>query len=124
MGAIYGLVNRGIRLRSLADTEAWAKGLDADPDSMEWMSAILIAQVRSFVAQLARQAIARRTRAGLERARAEGKRVGRPPALTDETLTAVRQDLAEGMPVAAVARKYDVPRTTLIGHLERSARNG
>ena len=124
MGAIYGLVNRGIRLRSLADTEAWAKGLDADPDSMEWMSAILIAQVRSFVAQLARQAIARRTRAGLERARAEEKRVGRPPALTDETLTAVRQDLAEGMPVAAVARKYDVPRTTLIGHLERSARNG
>ena len=58
------------------------------------------------------------------RARAEGKRVGRPPALTEETLTAVRQDLAEGMPVAAVARKYDVPRTTLIGHLERSARNG
>ena len=120
MGVIFDLVNRGVRLRSLADTEAWAKGLDADPDSMEWMSAILIAQVCSFAAQLERQAIARRTRAGLERARAEGKRVGRPPALTDETLTAVQQDLAEGMPVAAVARKYDVPRTTLIGHLERN----
>ena len=50
--------------------------------------------------------------------------LGRPPALTEETLSAVRQDLAEGMPVAAVARKYDVPRTTLIGHLGRSARNG
>ena len=121
MGVIFDLVNRGVRLRSLADAEAWAKGLDADPDSMEWMSAILIAQVCSFAAQLERQAIARRTRAGLERARAEGKRVGRPPALTEETLSAVRQDLAEGMPVAAVARKYDVPRTTLIGHLERSA---
>ena len=107
-------------MRSLADTEAWAKGLDADPDSMEWMSAMLIAQVCSFVAQLERQAIARRTRAGLERARAEGERVGRPSALTEETLTAVRQDLAGGMPVAAVARKYDVPRTTLIGHLERN----
>ena len=52
-------MNRGVRLRSLADTEAWAKGLDADPDSMEWMSAMLIAQVCSFVAQLERQAIAR-----------------------------------------------------------------
>ena len=124
MGVIFDLVHRGVRLRSLADTEAWAKGLDADPDSMEWMSAILIAQVCSFAAQLERQAIARRTRAGLERARAEGKRVGRPPALAEGTLTAVRQDLAEGMPVAAVARKYDVPRTTLIGHLERITRNG
>ena len=124
MGVIFDLVNRGVRLRSLADAEAWAKGLDADPDSMEWMSAILIAQVCSFAAQLERQAIARRTKAGLERARAEGKRVGRPPALAEETLSAIRQDVAEGMPVAAVARKYDVPRTTLIGHLERSARNG
>ena len=54
MGVIFDLVNRGVRLRSLADTEAWAKGLDADPDSMEWMSAILIAQVCSFAAQLER----------------------------------------------------------------------
>ena len=124
MGAIYGLVNRGVRLRSLADTETWAEGLDADPDSVEWITATLIAQVFAFAAQLERQAIARRTRAGLDRARAEGKRLGRPPALTEETLTAVQQDLAEGMPVAAVARKYAIPRTTLIGHLERSARNG
>ena len=120
MGVIYGLVNRGVRLRSLADAEAWAKGLDADPDSMEWMSAVLIAQVCSFAAQLERQAIAQRTKAGLARARAEGKRLGRPPALAAETLTAVRQDLAEGMAVAAAARKYHIPRTTLIGYLERS----
>ena len=73
MGKIYDLVNRGVRLRSLADNEAWAKGLDADPESMEWMTAMLIAQVCSFSAQLERQAIARRTRAGLARARAEGK---------------------------------------------------
>lgn len=123
MGAIYSLVNRGVRLRSLADTETWAEGLDADPDSVEWITATLIAQVFAFAAQLERQAIARRTRAGLERARAEGKRLGRPPALTEETLTAIQQDLAEGMPVAAAARKYAIPRTTLIGYLERSTRN-
>ena len=27
MGKIYDLVNRGVRLRSLADNEAWAKGI-------------------------------------------------------------------------------------------------
>ena len=72
MGKIYDLVNRGVRLSSLAGNEAWAKGLDADPESMEWMTAMLIAQVCSFSAQLERQAIARRTRVGLPRARVGG----------------------------------------------------
>ena len=41
MGKIYDLVDRGVRLRSLADNEAWAKGLDADPESMECMTSML-----------------------------------------------------------------------------------
>ena len=69
MGRIYDLVNRGVPLRSLADNEAWAKGLDADPESMEWMTAMLIVQVCSFSAQLECQEIGRRTRAGLARTR-------------------------------------------------------
>ena len=64
-GKIYDLGNRGVRLRSRADNKAWAKGLDSDPESMEWMTAMLIAQVCAFSAQLERQAIARRTKAGL-----------------------------------------------------------
>ncbi len=35
MGKIYDLVNRWDRLRSLAVNEAWAKGLDADPENMD-----------------------------------------------------------------------------------------
>ena len=75
MGKVYDFVNRGVRLLRLADNKAWAKGLDADLESMERMTATLIAQVRSFSAQLEHQAIARRTRAGLARARAEGKQL-------------------------------------------------
>ena len=120
MWSICDLVNRGVRLRSLAANEPWAKGLDADPESMEWMTAMLIAQVCAFAAQLERQSIARRTRAGLERARAEGKRLGRPPVLDEDQLTAIRQDVEEGMAVAA-ARKYGVPRSTLRSALERTS---
>ncbi len=116
MGKIYDLVNRGVRLRSLAGIEAWAKGLDANPESMERMTAMLIAQVCSFSAQLERQAIARRTRAGL--ARAEGKRLGRPLSLDEEQMTAINQDLAENMTVVAISRKYGIPRTTLRDNLE------
>ena len=119
MGKIYDLVNRGVRLRSLAENEAWAKGLDADPESMEWMTAMLIAQVCSFSAQLERQAIARRTRAGLARARAEGKRLGRPVSLDEEQMTAIRQDLSDNMTVAAISKKYGIPRTTLRDNIER-----
>ena len=118
MGVIIDMVRRGVRLRTLAENETWATGLDADPDSVEWAMAMLIAQVFAFAAQLERQAIARRTRAGIERARAEGKRIGRPPAIEEETLIAIRQDMAEGVSQSAAARKYGVPRTTLIGYLD------
>ena len=119
MGKIYDLV-RGVRLRSLADNEAWAKGLDAEPESTEWMMARLIAQVCSFPAQLERQAIARRTRAGLARARAEGKRLGLPVSLDEEQMTAIRQDLADDMTVAAISKKYGIPRTTLRDNIQKA----
>ena len=77
------------------------------------MTAMLIAQVCSFSAQLERQAIARRTRAGLARARAEGKRLDRPLSLDEEQMTAIRQDITENMTVAAISKKYGIPRTTL-----------
>ena len=80
---------------------------------------MLIALVFSFDAQLEQRAIARRTKAGPERAREEGKSVGMPLAIDQETLTAIRQDLAEEMPVPAAARKYGIKRTTLMGRLER-----
>ena len=84
------------------------------------MTAMLIAQVRSFSAQLERQAIARRTRAGLARARPEGKRLGRPLTLDDDQTTAIHQDLAENMTVVAISRKYGIPRTTVRDNLERT----
>ena len=112
MGKIHELVNRGVRLRRLAGNEAWAKGLDADPESMEWMTAMLISQVCSFSAELERQAIARRSRAGMARARAEGKRLGRPPSLDEEQMTAIHRDLAESMTVAGISKKYGISGTT------------
>ena len=78
MGKIYDLVDRGVRLRSLADNEAWAKGLDADPESMEWMTAMPIAQVCSFSAQLERQAIARLTPGRPGASPGRGQAVGPP----------------------------------------------
>ena len=114
MWAIYDLQRRGVRLRSLASNEGeWTKFLDADPDSPEAFMGNILASMAAYVASQERQSISRRTRVGLDAAKAKGKELGRPRRLTNEQLTAIRQDLADEMPVAAVARKYGVPRSTL-----------
>ena len=121
MWAINDLQRRGVRLRSLASNESeWTKFIDAYPDSPEAFMGNILASMAAYVAIQERQSISRRTRAGLDAARAKGKQLGRPRRLTEDQLIAVRQDLAEKMPMATVARKYGVPRSTLIGALERS----
>ena len=121
MWAIYDLQRRGIRLRSLADSEVqWTKYLDADPDSPEAFMGNVLASMAAYVASQERQNISRRTRAGLQAAREKGVELGRPRRLTNEQLIAIRQDVEEGMPVAAVARKYGVPRSTLRSTLGRT----
>ena len=52
----------------------------------------------------------------MDAARAKGKVLGQPRRLTDEQLTAIRQDLTDEMPAAAGARKYGAPKSTLRGH--------
>ena len=83
MWAIYDLQRRGIRLRSLADSEVqWTKYLDADPDSPEAFMGNVLASMAAYVASQERQNISRRTRAGLRRRQGEGRRT-RPAAASD-----------------------------------------
>jgi len=60
-------------------------------------------------------------RQGLARARAAGHPLGRPRAISDEVLRAIRQAIAEGMPKARVCRVFGVKRTTLYEALAREA---
>ena len=53
-----------------------------------------------------------RTKAGLERARRQGKRIGRPPA-SPILLHAAKDMVAEGVSVAEAARRKGVARSTL-----------
>ena len=75
----------------------------------------ILASMAAYVASQERQSISRCTRAGLDAARAKGKEFGRPRRLTDEQLTAIRQDLGEKLSVAAVAKKYGVPGPRSVG---------
>ena len=70
--------------------------------------------VINAVAQFERDLLIERTQAGLVRARAEGKRMGRPPALSTALQRDVKIRLQAGNAVAAIARDIGVSRQTIM----------
>lgn len=70
--------------------------------------------VLNAVAQFERDLLIERTQAGLARAIAQGKQLGRPARLTDRQKEAVRVELAAGMTVSAAAKKYGASRQTIL----------
>lgn len=70
--------------------------------------------VLNAVAQFERDLLIERTQAGLQRAKAQGKVLGRPAALSQHQKREARKDLAAGVSVAATARKFDTSRQTIM----------
>lgn len=69
--------------------------------------------VINAVAEFERDLLIERTHAGLVRAKAQGKRIGRPPKLTDEQKRIVRERLADGSSISALSREFTVSRLTI-----------
>jgi putative DNA-invertase from lambdoid prophage Rac len=100
---VEALEARGVRVHCLA-----LGGADLTSAAGK-MTMQVIAAVAEFELDLLRE----RTHAGLTRARAEGKQLGRPPALTDAQAETVRLRLAKGVSVSELAREYGVGRATV-----------
>jgi putative DNA-invertase from lambdoid prophage Rac len=100
---VEALEARGVRVHCLA-----LGGADLTSAAGK-MTMQVIAAVAEFELDLLRE----RTHAGLTRARAEGKQLGRPPALTDSQAETVRLRLAKGASVSELAREYGVGRATV-----------
>ena len=75
----------------------------------------LLLTMLSAVASMERDLLVERTQAGLARARAEGKRLGRPCKTTEAQRLEIRDLLAQGKSVSEVARTYGVSRANVIG---------
>lgn len=71
-------------------------------------------QVISAVAEFERDLLLGRTHAGTARAKAFGKRFGRPSALDDEQKKVVFLRLSEGKSISAIAREFDTTRQTIL----------
>ncbi|KMV67838.1 resolvase [bacteria symbiont BFo1 of Frankliniella occidentalis] len=71
-------------------------------------------QVISAVAEFEKDLLIERTHSGLVRARAAGKRFGRPPALSQEQRQAALEMLKAGTSISAVARELGTSRQTIM----------
>jgi len=101
---IERLAEMGVRVHCLA-----LGGVDLTSAAGKMTMGVITA-----VAEFERDLLIERTQAGLERAKAEGKTLGRPSALSDAQQTVVRERLTNGEAVAALAREFKTSRQTIM----------
>jgi putative DNA-invertase from lambdoid prophage Rac len=77
--------------------------------------------VIAAVAEFERDLLIERTQSGLERAKAQGKTLGRTPALNPAQQQEALQKLSEGVPVAQVAKEFKTSRATIIRVRDKQA---
>lgn len=77
----------------------------------------LMLQIVAWFAEGERRRLIERTKAGLDRARALGVRLGRKPTVAIERLEAAAREVANGRPVATAARLAGIGRRTLRDYL-------
>jgi DNA invertase Pin-like site-specific DNA recombinase len=65
----------------------------------------------SAIAELERSLIVERVRAGLRRAKLEGRRLGRPPLIVDRE--AVLRDREQGMSISQLAKQHGIAETSV-----------
>ena len=105
---VTDLQARGVAFRSLTEQ------MDTTTPHGE-----LLFHVFGSLAQYERALTTERIMAGLEAAKRRGKRGGRPHAIRDETLEAIREAMQSGTSKSAVCRTFGVKRSTLYDALAR-----
>ena len=83
----------------------------------------LLLSMLAAVAEMERDLLIERTQAGLARAKAEGKTLGRPSKVTPDQRSKILLELSQGESVSALARSYSVSRAT-ISRLGKPATEG
>ncbi|WP_230950838.1 helix-turn-helix domain-containing protein, partial [Burkholderia cepacia] len=93
------------KIPAVREIEAWSLTSAAGRMTM---------QVLNAVAEFERDLLIERTQAGIARAKAEGKAMGRPSALSKQQQDEVRQQLSQGASVASLAKSYGTSRQTIM----------
>lgn len=97
------LAEGGVRVHCLA-----LGGVDLTSAAGKMTMAVI-----SAVAEFERDLLIERTQAGLSRAKAEGKVLGRPTALSPEQQAEIHHERAQGQSLGFLAKRYGVSRAAI-----------
>ena len=100
---VEALDRAGVRVHCLA-----LGGVDLTSSAGKMTMGVIAA-----VAEFERDLLVERTQAGLSRAKAAGKALGRPSALSRDQRAVVRQKRSEGVSLGVLAREYGVSRSAI-----------
>lgn len=73
----------------------------------------MLVTMMAAMAEMEKNMLIERTKAGLERARAEGRKFGRPLTITPAVLKELCKKKTEGKTLDQLAAEYDIPRNTI-----------
>ena len=125
VNAVRDLRTREVKIRSLAQSEAtWVTYLAAEPDTAEAVIGDILTTFMAWAAEQELQAVSRRTRAGLQKARAEGKTLGPPRIVDDNQVEAMARLRREGHSFRSIGRLFGVSRTTVQRRLQEAMNLG
>ncbi len=111
---VEALADEGVRVHCLA-----LGGVDLTSAAGKMTMGVIAA-----VAEFERDLLVERTQAGLQRAKASGKRLGRPPALSLEEQAAIRTRRLGGASLGTLAREYQVSRAAIQRVEKRASAEG
>ena len=125
VSTLRDLRGRQVRVRSLAPSEQqWTRYFDAGPDSPEAVIGDVQASFFTWAAQQELESIRRRTKAGLDKARSNGKTLGTPRKMTDLKVEMARSFRRDGLSFKQIETALGVSRTTVGQGLEGELRQG
>jgi putative DNA-invertase from lambdoid prophage Rac len=104
---------KGTQIISMSPNESWTTLVNED---MKGIRNIFVSMFAWF-AEIEKKSLSERTKLGLERARKEGKQIGRPAIEPDRK--EYEKLIAKGLKPAQAARVMQVPATTMIRYREK-----
>lgn len=103
-GTVASLESIGIKVYCLA-----LGGVDLTSSAGKMTMGVI-----NHVAQFERDLLIERTQSGLVRAKAQGKKLGRPSVLSDVSIKKVKYMLDQGDTISSIARLFNTSRQTII----------
>jgi len=101
-------------VRLLADRNIQVIVLQLGKTDLSSPTGKLLLTMLTAVAAMERDLLIERTQAGLARAKAEGKILGRKPKTTEDQRVIIREQLNSGVSVSQLARDYGISRAAVI----------